>query len=495
MSSVDERPECSRSARRGGQVASKTQGADTSEAEASTPLLQRPAVASQRPTQTTTRPSRSPFPLLAPLVLIALLIGAALHTHLIPRTTRDERATSLLPNATLTNGTHAFRRTVILISLDGAKPSDLDAGLAPSLQALGTASPRSRRARYMQPIFPTLTFPNHWTLLTGLFASSHGVVANDFHDARTGQQFYYTDPARSWEARWPRWFQRYEGGWDLEARLAQVLAWIDVERVEDRPGLVCAYVPDIDQAAHTFGPDSPQALAAVRNVDAFIARLHAHLEQRTLTDIVDLVIVSDHGMTSTSNTKLVYLDDLLGPSLYAKLQHRDGWPSAGLRFHGTPAEQHTLAHHALRRLQGLERTGWTVYTRATLPARYHLRSTAVHDRLAPLWIVPDLGWSITTHKEMAAFSDGVYAPRGNHGYDNAEPEMHAVFVASGPSFGPLAAAEGKRGNSGGARWNMDGFRNVEVHNLVSRILGVREGKRAPTNGTWSFWDAHLRPGL
>ena len=263
-----------------------------------------------------------------------------------------------------------------------------------------------------------------------------------------------------------------------------------MDSVAHRPSLICTYVPDIDQAAHKYGPQSDQALAAVVKVDGFIGDLQNQLRERSLGDVVDVVVVSDHGMTTTSNEKLIYLDDLLGRELYAKLQHRDGWPSAGLRFRGSTEEQAELGEKALHRLTSVQKKqGWKVYPRHSLPSLYHLNSPTVQDRLAPLWIIPELGWSITTHQEMSTFAHGVYAPRGNHGYDNREPDMRAIFVASGPSFAPLSESGGKR------RWNMNGFANVEVHNLISRILGIREGKRADTNGTWTFWDSHLRDGL
>ena len=473
---------------------------------------------------------------LLPLFLIAVLVSI-FHAYLSwatspspPSTPSSDQATSLLPNATLSNGTHTFRRTVVLISLDGAKPSYLSSGHAPHLQSLGTSSATSRRASFMQAIFPTLTFPNHWALLTGLYAASHGIVANDFTLASTGEQFYYTSPEHSWNASWwrgePIWataeraglnaavlmwpgppvtsagiratyFQKYASGpeWNLDGRLHQVLRWIDRDAVDERPSLVCAYVPDIDQAAHKFGPESEQAIAAVRSVDAFIGKLQKELvETRNLSEVVDIVVVSDHGMTSTSNSKLIFLDELLGPQLYRQIEHRDGWPSAGLRFKGqTEAQRADNARRAYDKLSNVpaeRREGWKLYRRADLPERYHLASAAVEDRLAPLWMVPELGWSITTHPEMAGFTDGVYAPRGNHGYDNLEPDMHAIFVASGPSLTPAPPSAAK-----GRGWNMEGFQNVQVHNLVSRILGVPESKRANTNGTWSFWDPHLRAGL
>lgn len=500
---------------------------DTHEPDSTTPLIRRDNDAA---------PSNQSSSRLLLYVVFFCLVAALFYffSRLLPSNRPpakdDDPASSLWPNATLTNGTHTFRRTVILISLDGAKPSYLDSGLAPHLQFLGTASPSSRRAQFMKPIFPTLTFPNHWALLTGLHASAHGVVANDFTLTSTGQQFYYTDPQRSWNASWwlgeplwatvqraglssavlmwpgppitsagakPSYFQKYSSGpeWNLDGRLRQVLKWIDVANVDDRPSLVCAYVPDIDQAAHKFGPESKQAVTAVRNVDAFIGKLRKELvEKRNLADVVDIVVVSDHGMTTTSNHKLIFLDELLGPGLYAKVEHRDGWPLAGLRFKGeTEAERQEYAHQAYEKLHGAEKgKGFDVFWREDLPTRFHLSSPLVKDRLAPLWMIPKLGWSITTNPEMATFSDGVYAPIGNHGYDNGEPDMHAIFVASGPSFSNDTV---KAVKSGKTRWNMNGFENVQVHNLVSRILGVPETVRAPTNGTWSFWDAHLRHGL
>ncbi|EST05646.1 Type I phosphodiesterase/nucleotide pyrophosphatase/phosphate transferase [Kalmanozyma brasiliensis GHG001] len=518
--------EVEKPSRSGRQAASSASPRRQVAVDATTPLLHRSG-----PTPTSLpHTRRSSFLcrlLLAILVLGVILSIANSFLPLTPHRSPDDDATSLLPNATLTNGTHTFRRTVILISLDGAKPSYLTPSLTPHLSALGASTARSRLTR-LQPIFPTLTFPNHWTLLTGLYASSHGIVANDFHDVRSGEQFYYTRPDRSWDGKWwrgepvwatvqragvrsavlmwpgppvtangdrPRWFQKYESGpqWDLTGRLRQVMTWLDVEEVNERPGLICAYVPDIDQAAHRFGPESKEALQAVSRVDDFIGDLEKQLEKRSLGEVVDVVVVSDHGMTTTSNERLIYLDELLGSELHGKLEHRDGWPSAGLRFKGSEAEQQRLVEQAYKRLSSLksrQKRGWRIYTREDLPERYHLAAAQVQDRLAPLWLIPDLGWSITTHAEMATFADGVYAPRGNHGYDNEEEDMHAIFVASGPSFAPRSQRK-----AGSGKQNMDAFANVEVHNLISRILGVPQSKRAPTNGTWTFWDRHLRAGL
>jgi predicted AlkP superfamily pyrophosphatase or phosphodiesterase len=99
----------------------------------------------------------------------------------------------------LSNGTHLFGNTVLLISLDGVRASYLDKGLTPNLLAL---SRKGLRAEYLQSIFPTLTFPNHWAIQTGLYAESHGIMANDFWDPSDETEFVYTDNSKSWLSKW-----------------------------------------------------------------------------------------------------------------------------------------------------------------------------------------------------------------------------------------------------------------------------------------------------
>ncbi|PWN52014.1 Phosphodiest-domain-containing protein [Violaceomyces palustris] len=432
------------------------------------------------------------------------------------------------------NRTRAWPTTVLLISLDGFKPSYLDQGLAPSLQRLGLGRQQrphlplhapvigARRAEAMRPIYPTLTFPNHWSILTGLYAESHGIVANDFH-SNDGQPFLYTDPTSSWGPRWwrgtpiwesavlsgiksavlmwpgppttqrgtsPTYFQRYQSGpeWDLVGRRRKLLEWLDME-VQKRPRLICAYVPDVDQAAHKWGPSSPQAQHAVKQVDTFISDLLDDLERRRAQDLIDIVIVSDHGMTETSNDQLVFLDRILGDETFAKLGYRDGWPSAGLRPSSEDLEEAQiwldLAEHALRNASEDGKSGFDVYRsdEGQLPERWHISGET--DRVAPLWAVPRLGWSITDDKEFQAMNE-TYEPLGNHGYDNRESEMSAIFLARGPSFKPLAPAKASQPDA-----NMPIFQNTEIYNLISAILDLPQEMRAANNGTANFWDSHL----
>ncbi len=212
-----------------------------------------------------------------------------------PPKDRARWAASLLPEHQLSNGTHPWRKTVILVSLDGVKPQYLAEGKLPRLVELGLdpPSPSSSTsagaaagllAAYMQPRFPTLTFPNHWTLLTGLNVESHGIVANDFFlppphlappSPRAGRHFVYTDPLRSHDPAWwagtPLWataersgvpsavlmwpgpprtsegdrpahFVEYDGSWSTERRVDKVAEWLDMG-IKKRPQLMCGEWP------------------------------------------------------------------------------------------------------------------------------------------------------------------------------------------------------------------------------------------------------------
>ncbi|KAE8214479.1 hypothetical protein CF327_g2123 [Tilletia walkeri] len=613
-----------------------------------------------------------------------------------PPTNEALLATSLQSGEVLSNGTHEWRKTVVLISLDGVKPDYVRGyrlknvarlGLGDGLFDVevekegeeeeeheggalipgGIATNHSQEtnkigetpppaagapsivpgrpipgrkpvghllASSMLPIHPTLTFPNHWSLLTGLHASSHGIIANDFHihsqssssNFKEGRQFYYSDPARSWNSGWwggeplwataeragiptavhmwpgppvtsqgdrPRYFREYEEGleWDgrPENRIRDVLGWLGKGIVSTResagvkggadvrPQLICVYFPDVDKAAHIHGPESSAVYEALAKVDGAIGLLRDGLRRMNVQDIVDLVVVSDHGMAETSapgTEKVVYLDRVLGKELWSKIEYVDGYPSRGIRFRrpavrkgwffgllggGNEEEVRKVEGELYERARALllkerERLvraslGWSgpfqVYRREELPKEWHLNDgRGSEGRLAPLWVVPTEGWGFTDEKEMEGWG-GVFRPKGNHGYPLFDPfsahpdplalkrSMHAIFAASGPSFlkskqnplvnlthhtashvgwnmpvlghdsggegdGAASPAQGLGAvGSGAGKGRVDGagtgaaLRNLEVYDLVCRLLGVPRASRAPNNGTASFWDDYV----
>ncbi|KAG6331969.1 hypothetical protein ID866_7123 [Astraeus odoratus] len=244
---------------------------------------------------------------------------------------------------------------------------------------------------------------------------------------------------------------------------------------------------------------------------------------RNLSDIADVIFVSDHGMGDTSVVEWVYVDDqsVLGTTgdeepTWEAVTHADGWPSMGLRFQPGTDQQEVLRKLTRAAQDELYHGKFDVFVTEAyiaqsseedgedigipMPESYHY---SANERIAPIWIVPRLGYALTT-KDRG--EDGMSI--GNHGYDNNDPAMHAIFVAHGPfSTGAKAKANSissrdllspSPSSSSVSAWHsiadgahvMQGFQNVEIYNLVLRLLGISEFA-APTNGTFGFWDDYL----
>jgi predicted AlkP superfamily pyrophosphatase or phosphodiesterase len=279
----------------------------------------------------------------------------------------------------------------------------------------------------------------------------------------------------------------------LGEKLDQILEWIDLP-LSKRPQLIMAYEPSLDQAGHATGPNSKRVNDTLVKVDLFAKDLHDSLAARNLTDIVDIVFVSDHGMTDTSHPEPVYMDDIMGEEGISAVAHEDGWPSMGLRFHS-----HANASKYLDELlQASDKNPdkFHVYTHETMPERYHF---ANNERIAPVYIVPKIGYILTTHAE-----GDTGMSKGNHGYDNDAHAMQAMFVAHGPFSVEVKAQHQRRSghvhlaaraNDG---WHstsddvyiMKTFQNVEIYNLVMKLLGI-SSYASSNNGTVGFWDRYL----
>jgi len=426
------------------------------------------------------------------VLFFAFLFGAR-------RASRIKQIPASTQTLTLSNGTTMFAPTTILISLDGFRADFLQRDITPNLNALvqSGVSPQ-----YMLPSFPSVTFPNHFTLVTGLYPESHGVVGNTFWDPEMQAEFYYTDPARSMQPKWwnaepvwetleyagvrtaihmwpgseahigrvePAYVDAYNGKELLSRKVDRVLGFLDLPGPDDtsaeaptpRPQLIALYVPDVDADGHLHGPNSTEIRQTIEHADAMVGDIVRGLEERNLTELVNIVIVSDHGMASTDMDRLIELDTIVDMN---KIEHTDGWPLYGLR----PKDNAHL-DELYRTLKAEAETSskFEVYLKdVDMPERYHFSN---NDRIAPLWIVPQTGWAIVRKHEFdEAKAAGVYHPRGLHGYDHEHPLMRAIFIARGPAF-PHAPGS-----------KVDPFQNIEVYNIVCDSVGVEP---KPNNGT------------
>ncbi|WRT66029.1 uncharacterized protein IL334_002980 [Kwoniella shivajii] len=464
----------------------------------------------------------SGFSLPRPLIYLLSIPPTLLFLSFLARTFSSS-ANARSP--TLSNGTHPFHPTVLLISLDGFRPSYLSShyDLLPNLLSLST-SEWGLRAESMQPVFPTLTFPNHWALMTGLHPESHGIIANDFWDPQfpvkslegddsQGAQFVYVKEDKSWDSNWwwgepiwsvverakrksavimwpgppitsagisPSYFVPYRKMKPTD-KVHQILSYLDLP-IEDRPEFIASYFPEIDQSGHKGGPKSGGVNNSLSLCDDMIGELRSGLQDRNLEGAIDVVIVSDHGMAETSNDRVIYLDDILGDEGVDAIEHKDGWPSVGLRF----KEGMDTDHYLQLLLDAAESSNGTfaVYTHDTMPERWHFSHG---HRIAPIYIVPTLGWAITDHHEHEVLFDGDYRPKGNHGYDNTFPEMQAIFVAQGPFASQLKSSASSEVILSRDPPIMKSFKNLEIFSLVTGLLGLSSIEPSH-NGTVGFWD-------
>lgn len=366
---------------------------------------------------------------------------------------------------------------VILISLDGFRADYLDRGLSPHLAAMAD---RGVRARWMTPAFPTLTFPNHYTIVTGLHPAHHGMVANTIRDPALGV-FRMSDTLANRDPRWwggePIWATAEKQGrraaaffWPGSesgaggrapsrwlpfddkfpdaARVDSVLSWAS-QTPGTAPAITTLYYSNVDHAGHDSGPDSPDVDSAIVHVDRMVGRLVTGLRERGLIDRTSIIVVSDHGMAPRPATKLIVLDDFISLSDVNVVE----WSPVGMLI-PAPGKQDEV----LRKLRAAS-PHLAVYRRDEVPERFRFRDSP---RVTPLVLVADEGWSITSRSRVPSWRAG----GGGHGWDNALPSMRAIFVAAGPAF-----------RSGVV---VDPFQNIHVYSLLAHILAL---KPAPNDGT------------
>ncbi len=372
------------------------------------------------------------------------------------------------------------RPPLVIISLDGFRWDYLDRGLTPNLSRLAA---RGVRARALVPAFPTKTFPNHYTLVTGLQPEHHGIVDNVMRDPATGAWFRINDTAAVRDARWwggePLWataarqgvlsatvfwpgseapiggvrptqWLPYDGRMPNSARTTQVVDWLDLPP-DARPDVVLLYFSLTDDAGHRFGPDSPQLDSAVSSVDAEIGELLEVLDSHGLGAArLNVVVVSDHGMAAVDTSRVVVLDDYLDPQVVRLV---DAGPLLTLDSASGFADS---VARALGRIPHL-----SAFRREETPARWHYRD---NPRIPAFVGVAEGGWQVVPRAPLRQRPQGFIG--GSHGFDNADAAMHGILVAAGPAF--------RRGAV------VPPLGNVHVYELLCRAAGLRPG---PNDGS------------
>lgn len=374
---------------------------------------------------------------------------------------------------------------LILISIDGFRADYLERSVTPNLNALAA---RGVRAQAMRPSFPSLTFPNHYTLVTGLRPDHHGLVGNVIIDpAIPERRFLIRDKQAVLDRRWwdqgvPVWVTAEQHGlrsasvfWpgseaDIqgvrptlappyddemtpEQRVDLLLSWLD--QPQQQWDFLSLYFSHLDHAGHDYGPEAEQTTAAIARADQAIGRLLAGLQQRGIQ--ANLVVVADHGMAAVSPQRVIRLDQLAPEGSY---QHVVDGPYAGLDpLAGRAAELEAALLKPWPHMQ--------CWRKQDIPARL---AYGRHVRVPALICLAEPGWSIVFSAEQAAKVHG-----GRHGYDPAAPEMAALCIAAGPALRSAVA--------------LPVIDNVDVYPLLMHLLALPARN---TDGQLAPWHAALR---
>lgn len=367
-------------------------------------------------------------------------------------------------------------KTVLLISIDGLRWDYLKRYQPPHLLALAQ---KGVRAEGLVPVFPSKTFPNHYSIVTGLYPGEHGIIGNKFYDADFDATYSLADREAVADGRWyggePIWvtaqkqglraycffwpgseaaiqgvrpalYKDYDEGISHADRVATVVSWLAADP-QSRPHFASLYFSAVDKAGHKFGPLSPQTRDALLDVDHAIGRLLQEVASRGLEGQVDIVVVSDHGMMATAQAQPVFVPELWRPA------EVDRQIINSTMVFLWPKDPVALQKRLRARGQAFG-AGFDTYLADQVPERYHLKGS---QRLSPVFLVARPGFVFEPQARPAGVWRG--KPGGTHGYDNAFSDMHGLFVAAGPSF---AAGQ-----------VVPAFENIHIYGLLSRLLGIK----------------------
>ncbi|XP_076468088.1 bis(5'-adenosyl)-triphosphatase ENPP4-like isoform X2 [Babylonia areolata] len=372
-------------------------------------------------------------------------------------------------------GVQAYSGKVLLVSMDGFRWDYVRR--VSGLKHFPVLADSGCSVDYVNNTFATVTFPCHYSIVTGLYEESHGIVANKMYDRK--RKTYFSMASKEsywWEEGEPIWItmekQRrnstgvyfwpgsesvvqglrpsiylpYKKSTPFEERIKTAIGWF----VTERKDFVALYFNEPDTTGHRYGPDSPEVADKVREMDGILGQILAELDDKNLTDVVNVIITSDHGMTNISmQDRMINLWDYVNHSLVETVPDAHT-VTAILPREGQEAE-------VFRQASQIPHV--TVYHKDQIPDHFHYRH---NDRIMPIIIISEEGWTLS--KNVTASLE--WNAKGNHGYSNDLPSMKPIFFARGPDF--------RKGV------NLPSIRSVDIYPLLCRLLHVHP---APNNGS------------
>ncbi|XP_006127349.2 ectonucleotide pyrophosphatase/phosphodiesterase family member 1 [Pelodiscus sinensis] len=379
---------------------------------------------------------------------------------------------------------------VLLFSLDGFRAEYLHTwgGLLPvisKLQECGTYTAN------MRPVYPTKTFPNHYSIVTGLYPESHGIIDNKIYDPHRNASFTLRN-AEKFNPQWyqgqpiwltavyqglktgtffwpgsdvringtfPDFYKAYNDAVPFEERVITILHWLQLPEYE-RPHFYTLYLEEPDTSGHKFGPVSSQVILALQRVDNIVGMLMDGLKQLNLHRCLNIILLSDHGMEKASCSKTVYLSTYMED--VQDITVIPG-PAARLRPQNVPDEYFSFDYqNVTRQLTCIDpNQHFKAFLKEFLPKRFHYIN---NDRIERVHFYLDPQWQLARKPSEIKHCHG-----GFHGSDNLFVNMQALFIGFGPGFK--------------FKTQVDPFENIEVYNLMCDLLGLTPAYNNGTHGS------------
>lgn len=363
--------------------------------------------------------------------------------------------------------------TVILISLDGFRWDYLSKTDTPNLDILVENGVISES---LIPVFPSKTFPNHLSIVTGCYPENHGILSNNMYDQEWDAEYYIgenSDPVK--DGRWydaepiwvtaekqgkltgtyfwpgseaeingtrPSYYGVYDGNISREDRVQKILEWIDLPK-QSRPVFMTLYFSDVDSWGHNIGPDAIGMNSIIKEIDESIGLLVSGLNKREILDNINIIITSDHGMSGLSRDRVIFLDDYININ---DVRMVDWSPVAMiLPEDDSIVSTYSALYDAHPQM--------SVFKKEDVPARLHFNN---HRRIPPIICIAADGWSIS---DRDYFDENPYSfTGGTHGYEPINKSMHGIFIASGPEL--------KRGLT------IESFSSIHIYEVIAHILDI-----------------------
>lgn len=362
---------------------------------------------------------------------------------------------------------------LIVVSFDGFRYDYLNKTDTPNF---GRLAADGVRAPWIEARFITKTFPNHFSIATGLYEESHGIVANTFYDPILNDTFHLGDTDAKWwdTGAVPIWVSnqlagpgRYSGGmmWPgtdalirnqttfhlvpydkskpYYERVDEVVFWLTNDTMP--ANCVFLYFEEPDSTGHRYGPDSPEVAEQIRRADNVTGYLIAKLTEADLFDKVNLIITSDHGMTDIPNSQVIDMSSFVDSNTYMAFGTTPVWGILP-----RPGKEEEVYNSFLNASKTMN---FEVYKKEDIPEVYHYKNNR---RIQPILVVSNEHWDI--EQNLNNFYETPV--HGNHGYNNSISSMHPFFIAHGPDF--------KKG------YLSQPFRNIDIYPLACHLLGIKQ---------------------